>query len=97
LKIDSENSKPISLPADIICCGDDNGGMFSHKEAGIPDLGGGPLSLVTQLGPDLGWQFSYCFAPPDSQNSSSYGGEFIFERDAKLHGSVVYTTRHSMA
>ncbi|KAF3328190.1 aspartic proteinase nepenthesin-1-like protein [Carex littledalei] len=34
----------------------------------------------------MGWQFSYCFAPPDNQNSSGYGGEFIFGRDAKLHG-----------
>lgn len=34
----------------------------------------------------MGWQFSYCFAPPDSRNSSSYGGEFVFGRDAKLYG-----------
>lgn len=86
LTVTSENNKLISLPNMIFGCGDDNGGIFSYREAGILGLGGGPLSLVTQLGPDMGWQFSYCFALPDSQNSSAYGGEFIFGRDAKLHG-----------
>ncbi|KAJ1693902.1 hypothetical protein LUZ63_010600 [Rhynchospora breviuscula] len=85
--IASENSAPISISSMIFGCGDDNGGIFSFTECGILGLGGGPLSLVTQLGPDLGWQFSYCFAPPGTQNNSSYGGEFVFGSDARLYGN----------
>lgn len=46
------------------------GGTFSSRTAGIVGLGGGSLSLVSQLGSsNMENKFSYCFAPFDDNNS----------------------------
>lgn len=40
------------------------------NEVGIVGLGNGPLSLITQLGPKIGYKFSYCLVPSYSNFTS---------------------------
>ncbi|KAF7834779.1 aspartic proteinase CDR1-like [Senna tora] len=54
----------------VFGCGHNNSGRFSENEAGIVGLGNGPLSLVSQLGPQIGYKFSYCLVPYFSNSSS---------------------------
>ncbi|KAL6536314.1 hypothetical protein OROGR_012886 [Orobanche gracilis] len=45
----------------VFGCGHENGGAFSDVGSGIIGLGGGPLSIISQLGQsDIGRRFSYC-------------------------------------
>ncbi|CAN1271763.1 Aspartic proteinase CDR1 [Linum perenne] len=50
----------VAFPNTIFGCGHDNKGTFSPKGSGIIGLGGGPASLITQLGPTIQGKFSYC-------------------------------------
>uniref|UniRef100_A0A803M3T4 Peptidase A1 domain-containing protein n=1 Tax=Chenopodium quinoa TaxID=63459 RepID=A0A803M3T4_CHEQI len=52
-----------SFPRISFGCGIDNSGTFSEEGSGLIGLGGGPLSLVSQLGSSIGGKFSYCLIP----------------------------------
>ncbi|CAN1271764.1 Aspartic proteinase CDR1 [Linum perenne] len=56
----SSTYNPVAFPNTIFGCGHDNKGTFSPKGSGIIGLGGGPASLITQLGPTIQGKFSYC-------------------------------------
>ncbi|XP_010113016.2 aspartic proteinase CDR1 isoform X1 [Morus notabilis] len=56
-----------SLPKIIFGCGRENGGTFDESGSGLIGLGGGPLSLVSQLGKSIGGKFSYCLVPLTSE------------------------------
>ncbi|KAG9456771.1 hypothetical protein H6P81_001279 [Aristolochia fimbriata] len=59
-------------------CGTDNDGTFNRRETGLARLGRGSLSLVSQMGPSIGWKFSYCLAPHELSASASvlsFGGK----------------------
>ncbi|XP_057726612.1 aspartic proteinase CDR1-like [Arachis stenosperma] len=60
----------IKYPKTTLGCGHDNDGNFRSTSTGLVGLGGGPLSLVTQLGDAIGHKFSYCLLP-FSVNSTS--------------------------
>ncbi|XP_059654299.1 aspartic proteinase CDR1-like [Cornus florida] len=69
---------PLSLPKIVFGCGLDNYGIFSKYGSGIVGLGGGPLSLISQLGSSIGGKFSYHFVPPTSQHSGKLNfGEVV--------------------
>ncbi|GER37727.1 eukaryotic aspartyl protease family protein [Striga asiatica] len=51
-----------------IGCGHDNEGLFSASGSGIVGLGGGNLSIVSQLGLD---EFSYCLTSVGSDSTST--------------------------
>ncbi|GER28179.1 eukaryotic aspartyl protease family protein [Striga asiatica] len=67
-------------------CGHENGGTFSPNGSGIVGLGGGPLSIVSQLG--FG-QFSYCLTLIGSDNTST----IEFGPGSGLSGPGVVSTR----
>ncbi|KAK4253517.1 hypothetical protein QN277_010179 [Acacia crassicarpa] len=64
-------------------CGRDNTGVFSSKSSGIVGLGAGPLSLVSQLGSEIGYIFSYCLVP----YFSNYTGKLKLGKEAKISRS----------
>ncbi|XP_027910310.1 aspartic proteinase CDR1-like [Vigna unguiculata] len=59
----SSENRPIRLLRTAIGCGHDNVGTFDREHSGIVGLGRGPFSLASQLRPDTGGTFSYCFTP----------------------------------
>ncbi|MED6162809.1 hypothetical protein PIB30_074017 [Stylosanthes scabra] len=60
----------IKYPKTTLGCGHDNDGNFRRTSTGLVGLGSGPLSLVSQLGDEIGHKFSYCLLP-FSINSTS--------------------------
>ncbi|XP_054802775.1 aspartic proteinase CDR1-like isoform X2 [Prosopis cineraria] len=73
----------------LIGCGHNNTGAFSGKGSGLVGLGMGPLSLVSQLGPEIGHKFSYCLVPYFSKSI----GKLKLGKEAKIshHGAVSTT------
>ncbi|KAJ7943963.1 Aspartic proteinase CDR1 [Quillaja saponaria] len=78
-----------SLPKIVFGCGHNNGGTFDQAGSGIVGLGGGKLSLVTQLSQSVGNKFSYCLVPTFIENSVS---KISFGRDSVVSGSGSVTT-----
>ncbi|KAF8091372.1 hypothetical protein N665_0447s0030 [Sinapis alba] len=62
ISIDSASGSPVSFPGTVFGCGYNNGGTFDETGSGIIGLGGGKLSLVSQLGSSISKRFSYCLS-----------------------------------
>ncbi|GER48551.1 eukaryotic aspartyl protease family protein [Striga asiatica] len=60
-----------SVPNVVFGCGFRNNIHFDGGESGIVGLGGGPLSLVRQLGPLAGGKFSYCLLTLSDKSNTS--------------------------
>ncbi|KAL9246470.1 hypothetical protein vseg_020001 [Gypsophila vaccaria] len=60
-------SPTTSFPNIMFGCGYDQEGSLGPDADGIVGLGGGPLSLVSQLGPIINHKFSYCLTSPASE------------------------------
>ena len=60
----------VKIPRIFFGCSNNNEGIFDEESSGIIGLGGGPLSLVSQLNKYIGGKFSYCFVPTTSNVSS---------------------------
>ncbi|KAK4253518.1 hypothetical protein QN277_010180 [Acacia crassicarpa] len=67
----------------VFGCGHNNTGTFSRKGSGLVGLGAGPLSLVSQLGPDIDHKFSYCLVP----YFSNYTGKLKMGQEANISAS----------
>ncbi|ERN16888.1 hypothetical protein AMTR_s00057p00162890 [Amborella trichopoda] len=65
-------------------CGDNNSKTFSATD-GLVGLGGGPMSLISQLGNSINKTFSYCLAPSGS-------GKLSFGSDALISSSYIKST-----
>ncbi|CAI0422875.1 unnamed protein product [Linum tenue] len=86
----SSTYKTVAFPKMVIGCGHDNAGTFSPKGSGIVGLGGGSVSLVTQLGPHIGGKFSYCLVP--SSAAAEATSTLSFGQSAVVSGNGVATT-----
>ncbi|CDY31707.1 BnaA05g08400D [Brassica napus] len=64
---------PVSFPGTVFGCGYNNGGNFDETGSGIIGLGGGNLSLISQLGSSISNKFSYCL----SHKSSTMNGTSV--------------------
>ncbi|KAL6278837.1 hypothetical protein ACE6H2_022438 [Prunus campanulata] len=78
ITITSTSGEATSLKDIVFGCGHNNTGTFNENEMGIVGLGGGPLSLVSQLGPLVGGKkFSFCLMPfhtdPSVESKISFG------------------------
>ncbi|XP_031486857.1 aspartic proteinase CDR1-like [Nymphaea colorata] len=72
LAFEVNSGQSIKVPNISFGCGHKNGGTFyGDGAAGILGLGGGPLSLISQLGSSVDYKFSYCLTWPQSNSSSS--------------------------
>ncbi|KAF8028759.1 hypothetical protein BT93_E1420 [Corymbia citriodora subsp. variegata] len=70
-------------------CGHMNGGTFTKVTDGIIGLGGGPVSLVSQLSDDTGGRFSYCLVPLGSTTKTS---KLNFGANAEVGGDGAVST-----
>ncbi|MCL7032548.1 hypothetical protein MKW94_019783 [Papaver nudicaule] len=80
----SISGRSIQVPNIAFGCGRNNN---IEKLSGLIGLGGGELSLISQLGSKVDSKFSYCLVP--SPNVSS---EFIFGSNAEMTGKDVLST-----
>ncbi|CAJ2669077.1 unnamed protein product [Trifolium pratense] len=71
--LNSTTGSPISFPEIVIGCEHKNAGGFplEGKVSGMIGLGGGPLSLTSQLDYSIGGKFSYCLVPFFSNSNTS--------------------------
>ncbi|KAI4314588.1 hypothetical protein L6164_027478 [Bauhinia variegata] len=79
---------PVSFPRIVFGCGHDNGGTFDKQGSGLVGLGGGKLSLISQLGQSISQKFSYCLVPTEAGVS----GKISFGTDAITSGTGAVTT-----
>ncbi|XP_057512539.1 aspartic proteinase CDR1-like [Actinidia eriantha] len=79
-----------NVPGIVFGCGFDNGGTFSGDGSGIVGLGGGPVSLISQMNSSIDGKFSYCLVPMSSQNSKS--SQMHFGDNAIVSGLEVVST-----
>ncbi|ESW21199.1 hypothetical protein PHAVU_005G050500 [Phaseolus vulgaris] len=82
LRFDSQGGvQTVAFPNSFFGCGFYNNiTVFpSYKLTGIMGLGAGPLSLVSQIGDQIGHKFSYCLLPLGSTSTSKlkFGNESI--------------------
>ncbi|RHN40244.1 putative nepenthesin [Medicago truncatula] len=90
LTLESSTGHPISFPKTVIGCGTDNTVSFEGASSGIVGLGGGPASLITQLGSSIDAKFSYCLLPnPVESNTTS---KLNFGDTAVVSGDGVVST-----
>ncbi|KVI00576.1 Aspartic peptidase [Cynara cardunculus var. scolymus] len=62
----------------VFGCGHRNAGMFTYDQSGIIGLGGGPFSLISQMGSSINRKFSYCLVQMFShaeRSSKMYFGD----------------------
>ncbi|KAE8667535.1 Aspartic proteinase CDR1 [Hibiscus syriacus] len=70
-------------------CGHNNDGTFNEKTSGIIGLGGGEVSLISQLGTSIAGKFSYCLLPISETGNSS---RLNFGSSAVVSGPGVVST-----
>ncbi|KAG6782457.1 hypothetical protein POTOM_011858 [Populus tomentosa] len=87
----STNDGPVYFPKTVIGCGRRNNGTFDKKDSGIIGLGGGPMSLISQMGSSVGGKFSYCLVPFSSESAGN-SSKLHFGRNAVVSGSGVQST-----
>ncbi|MBA0827263.1 hypothetical protein Goarm_012052 [Gossypium armourianum] len=78
-----------SFPKTVIGCGTFNGGTFDEKTSGIIGLGGGQVSLISQLRTSVAGKFSYCLLPISQAGNSS---KINFGSNAIVSGPGVVST-----
>ncbi|PKA45987.1 Aspartic proteinase CDR1 [Apostasia shenzhenica] len=66
----SAGRRRVQVPKVMFGCTHESNGTFESAGGGLVGLGGGQLSLITQLGDAIDHKFSYCL-PPFDKNSSS--------------------------
>ncbi|KAF3578751.1 hypothetical protein DY000_02035326 [Brassica cretica] len=71
ISINSASGAPASFPGTVFGCGYDNGGTFDETGSGIIGLGGGQLSLISQLGSSISNKFSYCLSHKSSTTNGT--------------------------
>jgi len=87
----SNTGNHVSLPRFLFGCGHNNTGSFKEHEMGLIGLGGGPTSLISQIGPLFGGKkFSQCLVPflTDTKISS----QMSFGKGSEVLGDGVVTT-----
>ncbi|KAK9275867.1 hypothetical protein L1049_023140 [Liquidambar formosana] len=84
----STNGEAAAFPTSVFGCGRRNSGAFTGSEAGLVGLGGGPLSLVSQLGAEIEHKFSYCLHPRSASSTS----KLRFGMEAIISGEGIVST-----
>ncbi|XP_010550909.1 PREDICTED: aspartic proteinase CDR1-like [Tarenaya hassleriana] len=90
LTLGSADQRPVPLRNIAFGCGHDNSGTFNKKGSGIVGLGGGSLSLVSQIRDSIRGKFSYCLVPLSSESGRT--SKMNFGSNAVVSGSGVVST-----
>ncbi|KAF8089164.1 hypothetical protein N665_0516s0022 [Sinapis alba] len=88
LTLGSTDNRPVQLKNVVIGCGHNNVGRFTNKGSGIIGLGGGSVSLISQLGDSIDGKFSYCLVPLFSKNDTTSKINFGTNAVVSGNGSV---------
>ncbi|KAK7334917.1 hypothetical protein VNO80_26683 [Phaseolus coccineus] len=91
LSFDSQGgAQTVAFPNSFFGCGLYNNFTVysSDKHSGVMGLGAGPLSLVSQIGDQIGHKFSYCLLPFSSTSTS----KLKFGNEAVIRGNGVVST-----
>ncbi|KAG6527127.1 hypothetical protein ZIOFF_009220 [Zingiber officinale] len=89
LTFDSSAGSPLVFSNIAFGCNSQSSGSFSSRTAGLAGLGGGPVSLVSQIVRSLDKKyFSYCLVPKSDTQASS---KVIFGSAGVVAGSTVTT------
>ncbi|XAR57631.1 Nepenthesin [Bertholletia excelsa] len=88
---ESTSGRPVLLPKLVFGCGQQNQGTFNESSSGIVGLGGGSLSLVSQLKDSINGKFSYCLVNPLSSGRDLTSDIFFGDR-AVVSGPGVVST-----
>ncbi|CAL0326385.1 unnamed protein product [Lupinus luteus] len=70
IRFGSKDGPLITIPKTILGCGNLYTENFKNTGKGVVGLGGGPLSLVSQLSDKFGHIFSYCLLPYNVNSTS---------------------------
>ncbi|KAL4301899.1 hypothetical protein GQ457_10G014690 [Hibiscus cannabinus] len=89
LTLASTSGRLVAVPNMVIGCGHNNDGTFNEKTSGIIGLGGGKVSLISQLGASIAGKFSYCLLPISETGISS---KMNFGSNAVVSGPGVVST-----
>ncbi|XP_021298817.1 aspartic proteinase CDR1-like [Herrania umbratica] len=94
LSFDSSSSQKTSFPTSFFGCGHNNQGNFRRPGAGLVGLGGGPLSLISQIGTQIDHRFSYCLVPRSATSSGKliFGQEAIISRPGAVSTPLITKT-----
>ena len=90
ITLGSTTGHSVTLRKTIIGCGHNNGGTFNANGSGIVGLGGGAVSLVSQLDSSIDGKFSYCLIPLTSQGDTT--SKLNFGSNAVVSGSGAVST-----
>ncbi|KAK8945584.1 Aspartic proteinase CDR1 [Platanthera guangdongensis] len=91
LSFDSaEAESPVQIPKILFGCTHESNGTFGAAGAGLVGLGGGQLSLITQLGDSIDHKFSYCL--PTLSKNQSFTGRLNFGSNAVVSGTSTVST-----
>ncbi|CAA7020372.1 unnamed protein product [Microthlaspi erraticum] len=71
ISIGAASGSSVSFPDTVFGCGYNNGGTFDETGSGIIGLGGGQLSLISQLGSSISNKFSYCLSHKSSTTNGT--------------------------
>ncbi|XP_028805733.1 aspartic proteinase CDR1-like [Neltuma alba] len=89
LTLGSTSGRHVAFPKTVFGCGFNNKGTFNEKTSGIVGLGGGSVSLVSQIGSSIDGKFSYCLVPLSSEKNSS---KLSFGQNAVVSGPGTVST-----
>ncbi|XP_020206519.1 aspartic proteinase CDR1-like [Cajanus cajan] len=89
LTLDSTTGLEWTLLDIPIGCGVNNAGTFDSQGSGIVGLGGGVVSLITQIGPSIDFKFSYCLVPMSESKTTS---KLNFGKNAVVAGPGTVST-----
>ncbi|KAL2340992.1 hypothetical protein Fmac_008932 [Flemingia macrophylla] len=85
-------STTVGFPEIPIGCGVNNAGTFDSEGSGIVGLGGGDVSLITQIGPSIDFKFSYCLVPLSDSKSTSklnFGENAVVDGPGTVSTSII--------
>ena len=88
----STGKDKVSFQNFVFGCGHHDTGVFNDREMGIIGLGGGPLSLISQLASSFGMKkmFSQCLVPFGTDTRIS--GKMSFGDGSQVSGNGVVST-----
>ncbi|KAK6934842.1 Xylanase inhibitor, C-terminal [Dillenia turbinata] len=84
ITFNSTHGHSVQFPNVTIGCGHNNVGTFADEMSGIIGLGGGPLSLVSQLKSAVSGKFSYCMVHLSKRDVTT---KINFGRNAVVSGA----------
>ncbi|KAG8391368.1 hypothetical protein BUALT_Bualt01G0180500 [Buddleja alternifolia] len=93
ITLGSTTKENVSFPNVTIGCGHFDRGTFGAGASGIVGLGGGKVSLITQMGSSIQGKFSYCLIPylgeAEKPSKMNFGDQAVVSGDGVVSTPIV--------